>query len=294
MKRLVIFIPAYNEEKTIGSVVGLAAKHGKVFVIDDGSGDRTAAIAKGSGAAVISHSRNRGYGAALRTAFRLAKKTDAGAYVFLDGDFQHDPEEIPRVAAPVLSGNVDVALGSRFLGSFVNPPPGRREGVRLLNEIAGLQAGNRAMDFQCGFRAFSKKAVSMLGVYDDGYDACSEVMVSALAKGLRIAEVPVSVRYHDGGGIAVWQGAGLLGRMLHAIFSRKPLLFFAGSGAVLMLLSGVLGYFVLDTFYAKKVLATGSAFLTVFFGIAGLVLILIGINLYTLEAILRKKERGEG
>lgn len=289
MARLVVFIPAFNEEKTIGSVVALARRHGRVFVIDDGSTDRTASVAEAAGATVERHGKNRGYGAALKTAFSIAKRTAADAFVFLDADFQHDPLEIPRVASPVLSGKADVALGSRFLGRFVNPPAGRREGVQLLNGLAGLSAQNRQMDFQCGFRAFSKKAIGLMKISDEGYGAGSEAIVSALRAGLKVAEVPVSVSYYERG-VAVGRGAGLLGYLLHEMASRKPLLFFMGGGMALLLVCAALGLFVADTFYSKGVLATGSAFLTVFSGVAGLVLILIGINLYTLETVLKRRE----
>ena len=102
--KLAIFIPAYNEERSIGSVVLLARKHGAVHVVDDGSTDRTGAIAKSAGARVIRRKRNGGYGAALATAVKCAKNADAAVIVFIDADFQHEPGDIARLAEPVLSG----------------------------------------------------------------------------------------------------------------------------------------------------------------------------------------------
>lgn len=289
---LAIFIPAYNEEKTIAAVALLAGKYGKVFVIDDGSGDRTAALARLAGAEVVRRKTNGGYGAALKTALAVARKTDAGAFVFLDGDFQHDPDEIPKVAAPVLSGNMDACLGSRFLGKVHGAPPGRTHGVRLINHLSGLRAGKGEMDFECGFRAFSKKAIANMEITENGYEACSEAIVSCLEKGLNVGQVPVTVKYFAGKeGSALAQGAGLASHILNAIARRKPLLFFAGSGTAMLAVSALLGIFVLKTYYSTHVLATGSSFLTVFSGIIGLVLLSIGINIYILETLLEQKGR---
>lgn len=289
--KLVIFIPACNEERAIGSVVSLAKKYGPVYVVDDGSTDRTPEIARRSGAKIISHPKNLGYGAAVRTAFGAAKKIDAGAFVFLDGDMQHDPGEIPHVAAPVLAGRADVSIGSRFLGSVLHAPPARKEGVRVMNRLSGMRAG-KEFDYECGFRAFSKKAVRSIRFMENGYAACSEMVVAALDAGLSVEQVPATVRYFEGNGTnAIAQGAGLLAYLVPAAAKRKPLLFFGGVGALFMAASGLLGIFVVETFYSKGVLPTGSAFLTVFTGITGLVLVLIGINLYTLEAVLEKRER---
>lgn len=292
MKGIAIFIPAYNEEKTIAAVVLLSKKFGNVYVIDDGSEDRTATIARLAGATVIRRGKNGGYGAALRSAFAAARKIDADAYVFLDGDLQHDPEEIPSVAAPVLSGKADACLGSRFLGKAVGAPFGRLGGVRLVNGLSSIRTGRQRLDFECGFRAYSKNAIRKIELAQDGYEAGSEAIALALDAGLSVVEVPVTVRYFDGGRNPLAHGVGLVSHILNAIARRKPLLFFAGSGFAMLIVSGFLGIFVVKTYYGTGMLATGSAFLTVFTGIAGLVLLSIGINIYTLGTLLDGKRNG--
>jgi len=292
MKKLAIFIPAYNEERAIGSVVLQSKKYGEVFVVDDGSLDRTAQIAAAAGARVIRRRENGGYGAALKTIFETAAKADCDAFITIDGDGQHDPEEIPRVAAPVLRGKADVCVGSRFLGRFVGAPAARVGAVKLLNEMAGLESEHKPIDFQCGFRAFSKKAALRARLSQKGYAACGEAIASCLEAGLKVVEVPVSVRYFGENGGAFAQGMDVLGFLANSIAKKKPLVFFAGGGLALVLVSALFGLFVVDTFYSKRVLPIGSAFLTVFTGIVGLVLISIGINLYALDAILEKKGAG--
>lgn len=286
--RIAIFIPAYNEARSIGTVVALARRYGPVCVVDDGSTDATSEIARSAGAKVIALRKNGGYGTAARAAFEAAKNTSADAFVFLDGDFQHDPREIPLVAELVLSGRADVCVGSRFLGKTVASPVGRREAVAVINNLSGVASGKK-LDFECGFRAFSRKAVGKITFWQDGYEACSEMLVSAAGAGLRIAQVPVTVSYYpERESSPLAQGAGLMSFVVSQIAKKKPLVFFAGTGLVLLVASALIGVFVVRTFYRTGALATGSALLTVFSGIAGLVLILIGINLYTLNVAMRR------
>lgn len=290
---ITIFVPAYNEEKTIGTVVLLAKKYGTVFVVDDGSQDRTASIAAAAGAAVLRHGKNMGYGAAARTAFSAAKKSGSRAFVFLDADFQHEPREIPALVHPILSGKADVCLGSRFLGKFVGAPPYRREGVMLLNGLFATGAKNQ-VDSQCGFRAFSKKAMGRIKFTEQGYAACAEIIVSARQAGLKISEVPVDVRYyHEKSKNPAAQVAELLEYATRQVVRRNPLLFFGAAGGLSLLASALLGIFVVETFYAKNTLPTGSAFLTVFTGIAGVVLLSVAAILYAVKLAGEKKKGRE-
>ena len=288
---IVIFIPAYNEERTIGSAVLLAKKYGRVFVIDDGSDDRTALLAREAGANVILHKKNMGYGAALRSALAAAQKLDAGAFVFMDADGQHDAAEIPVVAAPVLEGKAELCQGSRFLGGFVSAPAGRREGVAFINKLTSAHSGKKEVDAQCGFRAISKKAAEKIVVDADGYSGCAEMVASAQHAGLLVVEAPVHVKYFSDKNSPFQQGAGLVDYVAGQVIRKNPLALFAGAGAILLAFSAMLGVFVVDTFYTKNELATGSAFLTVFFGIAGMILVLIGLNLYTLKKVLEAREK---
>jgi len=284
-----IFVPAFNEERSIGSAVLRAKKFGKVYVVDDGSRDATAQVAADAGATILAHGKNLGYGAALKTIWQHAKKSSSEIIVIMDGDYQHDPSEIPLLIGPIASGKADACVGSRFLGKFVRPPPGRKQGVQLLNHLAGMHANGKAVDFQCGFRAFSRQAVGKISFKGDGYSAGAEMLVSAMRQNLRVVEVPVSVRYYETNGISIGQGAGLFGYLAKEIAHRKPLVFFGGAGVLLLAASAALGIFVVNRFYTQGLLPIGSAFLTVFTGIAGLVMLLIGINLYTLEALLPRK-----
>lgn len=143
--RLLVGIPAFNEEVGIGSVV-LATKQQStdVLVVDDGSTDNTAAIAREAGVNVIEHDENRGKGAAIKTILSEAQREDFDALVMLDGDGQHIPEDIPEVAAPVLDGESDIVIGSRYLESGEDETPlYRRFGQKTLDLLTTGRPGVR-------------------------------------------------------------------------------------------------------------------------------------------------------
>ncbi len=218
-RHIIAAIPAYNEENAICSVIVRARHHvDEVIVIDDGSTDRTARLADGAGATVIRHDRNRGKAAGIMTAFGAAAERQADVLVLLDGDGQHDPDEIPQLIAPLLTGDVDVVVGSRFL-EIRNPIPFYRTiGQRVLNVATRLGSGLGCSDSQCGFRAFNHRAylgISLQESFLHGLAVESEMQFEMAAAGLRLAEVPIYVRYDEKARRSpVKHGFGVLYRVL--------------------------------------------------------------------------------
>src|SRR2546430_2419154 len=157
--KILVAIPAFNEGPTIGSVVLKARQFAsEVVVIDDGSGDDTAETAALAGAHVIRHARNLGKGAAIRSGWLYARERRLDALVLLDGDHQHDPNDIPRLLEPILTGKADVVLGVRW-GKTSSMPVYRRVGKRMLDYATAAIVKNAAVtDSQCGFRGFSERA----------------------------------------------------------------------------------------------------------------------------------------
>lgn len=195
---VVAVIPAYNEEKFIGQTVREARKYaGEVIVVDDGSYDRTAEIACGSGAQVLKHNANRGYGDAIKTCIKAALHTRAQVAVTIDGDGQHNPGEIPAVASPVLEGRADIVIGSRFLGSKTNLPAYRRFGIKVITILYNLGSKSWISDAQSGFRAYSRKALEALRPLDRGMGISVELILEARDKDLKIHEVPISCLFHE-------------------------------------------------------------------------------------------------
>lgn len=198
--RIVAAIPCFNTEATIADVVIKAKKHvDRVLVIDDGSTDDTAAIAKKAGAMVVSHDVNRGYGGAIRSCFKVALEGGASVLVTLDGDGQHNPADIECVIAPILNGDADVVIGSRFIEEKGNMPRYRRFGIKLITALFNLGASTKIGDAQSGFRAYSGRVLEALFLKEEGMGVSMEILFKARAAGFRFAEAPVSCLYHEGG-----------------------------------------------------------------------------------------------
>jgi glycosyltransferase involved in cell wall biosynthesis len=194
---VVVAIPSYNEENSIGDIVLEAAKHvDKVLVIDDGSSDATSKIAESQGALTIKHKRNMGYGAAIRSCFETARKIGADVMIILDGDGQHDPKEIPILLKSIMRDNVDIVIGSRFLGPTNDGMPRYRHfGIMLMNIVTNFVIQSTLSDVQSGFRAYSKKAIEKMVITEDGMGASSEILIHAARIGLRISEVQITCKY---------------------------------------------------------------------------------------------------
>ncbi len=194
MKSIVI-IPALNEQAAIGSVVEKSLQHvDDVLVIDDGSSDNTSKIAGDAGARIIRHPTNLGKGVSLRDAFGEVSGYDI--VVTIDGDGQHDPDEIPKLIAPIREGNADLVNGSRYLDGFDEETPAyRRVGQRVLDIATNITSGTSVTDSQSGFRAFRGNTIKYYGFMDTGFGIESEMLADAAQHDLRILEVPITVRY---------------------------------------------------------------------------------------------------
>ncbi len=188
-----IVIPAYNEERTIGKVLdGLKREgYGQVIVVDDGSRDRTAEIARSKGAILVAHEHNRGLGAALRTGLREARDRGAEVVVTFDADGQHDPRAI-RGLLEALNG-ADLAIGTRVRGKM---PFHKRVGNFGLDLITCM-FGGVLTDSQSGFRAFSRRALEVIQIRSDRYEVSSEIVIQARRKGLRLRGVPIEAIFTD-------------------------------------------------------------------------------------------------
>jgi len=223
--KTIVAIPCYNEERHIGDVVDRAKEYvDQVIVIDDGSIDTTAKVAEAHGALVIRHKFNRGKGIAMNTAFEWAKENDVQALVLLDGDGQHEPADIALVLKPVLEGEADVVVGSRFLSTKNRIPRYRTVGQHILTFATNLGSGLKLTDCQSGFRAFSARAIDALYfTRPKPGDVECEMQFLMSENHLRVAEVPITVNYN---GRAkrnpVVQGVGNLFAVLLLTLERRP------------------------------------------------------------------------
>lgn len=287
-KKVVVVIPAFNEERFIGSVVLKACRYAHtVIVIDDGSSDGTCEVAAVAGAVVIRHERNQGKGMALNTAFRAARDYEPDVVVTLDADGQHLPEELVQIVEPVLQGQADIVIGSRYLAQGCQTPYHRRWGHRAFNLITRLASGVQASDSQSGFRAFSAKALSTIGFYSNGFSVESEMQFIARENGLRLFEVPATIQYTDYPKRSVIShGLLVMNGMLRIVEEYRPLLFFGMPGVLFLFGGMVWGMTVIDIYTRIKYLAAGYAMLSVLFTIVGLLSLSTGIILHSMRTLL--------
>lgn len=200
LPKIVVVIPAYNEAESIGDVVRQASLRANgVLVVDDGSTDDTIFVALQSGAKVF-RQPHQGVGAATRRAWQGIKWDEYyNVMVTLDGDGQHYPTEIPIVAAPIINGEADLVIGSRFINEhpdYANQRRYRRFGIAVITWLYNVGNKQKITDAQSCFRAFSRDSLDKIAITENGFGFSTEILLKARKAGLRIAEVPISCIYH--------------------------------------------------------------------------------------------------
>ena len=192
-------VAAYNEENTIADVLVNVIPHvNELVVIDDGSEDNTGRIAENHGALVIHHSHNLGKGTALRHCFDLARKRGSDIVVTLDADGQHDPDDIPSLVKPIHADEADIVIGSRTMTMKALKSMGlvTFASNRLVSYLLSARYGGDFTDVQTGYRAFSKTAIQRIlpRLKSTGFEIELEIIYKARLLGLKLKEVPVSIR----------------------------------------------------------------------------------------------------
>jgi glycosyltransferase involved in cell wall biosynthesis len=286
--RTVAIIPAYDEERFIGTVVLKVRKFvDAVIVVDDGSTDGTAEVAEAAGAIVIRQEQNLGKGAALNTGFAEARKLSPQVAVVMDGDGQHRAGDIPTVVQPVLEGQADMVVGSRFRGQKSPMSFLRLLGMHGLTLASNVGSGLSVSDSQSGFRAFSRQAIEGISFRTQGFSVEAEMQFVAKQLGLKVVEVPISVGYEGAPKRSmVAQGLEVLNGILNLMGQHRPLLFFGVPGLAALLLGLWWGYHVVEIYRRAQQLAVGSALIAVLLCIVGTVSLSTGIILHSLRGLL--------
>ncbi len=277
-------MPAYNEERSIAKMVLGCKKHvDRVVVVDDGSSDLTAEIAETMGAHVVRHEKNDGYGAALRTCFETARSMDADRMVIIDSDGQHDPSEIPKLLQP-LSKGVDLVIGSRFCnGNGQNIPAYRKVGMKVLDMATNTVGGIKVSDTQSGFRAYGKRAIESIRIYDDGMSAGSEILLQVKDNNLKLAEVEIHCRYdveRASTESPVSHGVRVLLNLLRDMEIRRPLYYFTLPGMAMAAVGIGMGADFLRQFYHAEPLNYDPTLLMILLMLVGSFMAFAGIILH--------------
>lgn len=303
--RLLVAIPCFNEQETIGAVLKSVpaliegVSQVDVLVVDDGSADGTRRIAQDCGAKVVAHPKNLGVGRAFQTAVGYAVENGYDLMVNIDGDGQFDPGDIPLLVEPILQHKADMVTASRFLNPEFIPamPPVKRVGNHMMSYLVSSLIRKQYHDVSCGFRCYNREALLQLNLHGD-FTYTQESFLDFAAKRLSIVEVPVRVRYFAGRTSRV---AGSLPR--YALNTAKiifrsyrdyfPLRFFWGIALVFAIPACVFG----AIFFAHY-LATGlfsgylfAAFLSAFFSVMATVFFVVGIVADMLDRVRKNQDR---
>ena len=291
--KIIVGIPAFNEEKNIAVlIIQLKKIADEIIVCNDGSTDLTSKIAEELGATMINHEKNLGYGAAIRSIFLKSKDLDGDILVTFDADGQHRIEDVNRVINPIINGESDLVIGSRFLDESAKEVPRyRKAGIKLITKITNATIKKQLTDSQSGFRAYSKKVLNELNPSELGMGISTEILIKASAKNFRISEVPIKIVY-DGDTSThnpISHGSSVLLSTIKFTSIEHPLKFY-GIPSMIFFAIGLLFTSLSIEYYADigrlntnlTLIGAGSILIAV-------VLLLTGILLYSLVSVVREK-----
>ncbi len=294
-QNITVIISAYNEEVSIGSIVLLTKLYAdNVIVVDDGSTDRTAEVARKAGAQVIVHEASKGKAESLKVGFNTAADMGADIIVTMDSDGQHNPADIPRLVAPILKGDADMVNGSRYLNyPGKNVPLYRRVGQTLQDTTAKMNFNLKITDTQSGFRAYAASTKDVFRFSGKKTAIENEMLADAGRSGLRIKEVEIGVYKNPGTSIRnpAKYILGALKTVVEDIEANKPLYFYTVPGFALATCGFYMGFKFMEAFFLGSAsLNFGHTFLMVFLAIAGAYMTLRGIIEHALAGAVRQTE----
>ena len=289
--KITVGIPAYNEEKNIAKIiVQLKKVADQILVCDDGSTDSTSEIAESLGAIVIKHPKNLGYGSAIRSIFLKSREINAEILVTIDADGQHKIEDVKKVTKPIVDGQADISIGSRFLEEGDNAPKYRKLGINIITKVTNSSLSEKITDAQSGFRAYNNKVLQSLTPSDSGMGISTEILIKSSNLGLKIAEVPTEIQYEGetSSQNPISHGTGVLISTLKYISIERPLVFY-GIPSFIFFIIGLTFTFFAAQYYAE--IGRLNTNLTLIAGgtlLIGVILIVTTILLYSLVSVVRE------
>jgi len=291
--KIIMGIPAFNEEKNIASIIAkLSDVADSIIVCDDGSTDLTSKIAERMKAVVITHEKNLGYGAAIRSIFLKAKEMNGDVLVTFDADGQHRIEDIQNVIKPIIDQEADLVIGSRFLDeSEKEVPRYRKVGIKIITKVTNASIKKQLTDSQSGFRAYSKKILNELNPSELGMGISTEILIKASSKNFRITEVPIKILYSGDTSThnPVSHGSSVIFSTIKYTSIEHPLKFY-GIPSMILFIIGISFTYLAVEYYAEigrlntnlTIIATGTVLIAV-------VLLITSILLYSLVSVVREK-----
>tara|TARA_B100000029_G_scaffold167274_1_gene163456 strand:+ start:1996 stop:2880 length:885 start_codon:yes stop_codon:yes gene_type:complete len=290
--KVIIGIPAYNEAKNIASIIlKLKKKFNDIIICDDGSSDLTAEIGKKMGATVVSHERNEGYGAAIRTIFLKAKEFDADILITFDADGQHRVEDIEKVILPIKNNQTDIVIGSRFLENSTEIPKYRKLGINIITKVTNSTINEKLTDSQSGFRAYNKKTLEKIDPTEKGMGISTEILIKASKNELRITEIPITVLYagnkptHN----PVSHGTSVIISTIKYTSIEHPLKFYGIPSLIFLFIGVMFTIFAVEYYTEIGKLNTNLTLVSAGTLLLGTILLLTAILLYTLTSVVRER-----
>ncbi len=293
--KIIIGIPAYNEEKNIASVIAKLEKiNGKIIVCDDGSSDLTGTIAEKMGAIVVAHPKNLGYGAAIRTIFTKFNELDADILVTFDADGQHRVEDIELVIKPIIDNEAEIVIGSRFLGNGdKGVPTYRKIGIKTITNLTNMTSKTKLTDSQSGFRAYHKRVIPEIIPSEYGMGVSTEILIKANKKGFKIKEVPIKILY--GGETSthnpVSHGISVILSTMKFISIEHPLKFYGIPGIILSIIGLFFVGWTIQYFTQFRIFPPVLALIAIGATLLGAMLIMTAIMLYSMVNVVRENKR---
>jgi glycosyltransferase involved in cell wall biosynthesis len=292
--QIAVVIPALNEEATIGSIVLSAFRYSdQVYVINDGSTDKTSEVASLAGAEVIEMEHNGGKAVALMRGLRTAKREGYSYIVMMDGNAQHKSIDIPALIGPLENGSADMVIGSRFLNEDNQAPSYRQVGKKVLNTFSKIGSKGKLMDTHSGYRSLGPKALANLDLDSADPSVVSDMITQFANRGLNVIEVPISARHvvpngHEQGSTP--KEMRLLENVLPTVAYKKPLLLFGLPGLVLFIMGlglGSLSFLDVNIFHAWLYqLVVSAGLMTV-----GAIMVMFGLMQNSLAMLLRMNSK---
>ena len=283
--KIIIGIPAYNEEKNIASLlIKLKKISENIIVCNDGSNDLTGKIAKELGATVVEHEKNLGYGSAIKSIFLKAHEINADILVTFDADGQHRIEDINTILEPIKNNSADIVIGSRFLNNNQEIPTYRKIGIKAITKLTNVT------DSQSGFRAYSKKILDKIIPQESGMGISTEILIKAQKADFKITEVPITILYEGDTSThnPISHGSSVILSTLKYVAIERPLVFYGIPGIIFLLIGLAFGVWTIQIYSEEGQVITNIALIGVGGVIMGTILMLTATILYSIVSVVKR------
>jgi len=289
--KILIGLPTYNEEKNIASIIMKLKKiYDQIVICNDGSTDLSGPIAEKMGAIVITHPKNLGYGASIRSLLEKFEALDADILVTFDADGQHRIEDIKNVIEPIIKNKADITIGSRFLDKNTNIPTYRKIGIKAITNITNIGTETKLTDSQSGFRAYHKRVIQNILPSDHGMGASTEILIKANKQKFRIKEVPIKILYEGDTSThnPASHGISVILSTMKFISIEHPLKFYGIPGLVFLGIGLSFIIWTIQVFTEVGAVLTNIALIGLASTILATMLLMTSIMLYSLVNVVRE------